>query len=487
MLCGSYVVLYGGESAVVTTSARLYVSVSLQPRTQLQRDLPQLPLTSASAPSILVHSPQFQTVYLFSLFPPSNETHLRVEGPTNVYIATALRYILMWQLVSSVDAYIALLKHMEQSGEVLYIRIDGDNDFYSQREHLKARRLPLTPTGLRSLPRFLPAATSEKMKKTGLGSSAALVAALVGALAEFLGLTALHDKRNDHDDNNQSSARKDLNLVHSVAQLVHCVAQGKIGSGFDVSAAVFGSQIYRQFSKEMLRTFIDLPLSTQRTQFIALLEGLMRSTASNHTPFVLPPGIELALGDVDVGADTVSMVTQVQLWAHDAPEHSARLFAELQSNNQNFVLALRELCQLHDGDRQRYQQQLATAAEQTYDEWQQQRSQSPVCAVLCQTREVFQQIRRLLRELGTLAKVPIEPPSQTTLLDRTITLPGVVCAGVPGAGGYDAVFALCITASLDRLHNLWTEWSEMSVCPLLARADNRGLEISTYFAHLSLQ
>jgi hypothetical protein len=138
-------------------------------------------------------------------------------------------------------------------------------------------------------------------------------------------------------------------------------------------------------------------------------------------------------------------------------------------------------------------------------------------------REAFEQIRLHLRELGIVTKVPIEPPPQTTLLDKTMSLPGVVCAGVPGAGGYDAIFALCIAESLSRLQTLWTElyvslhspsnpkttnksiqrssqllntfyFSHIicyllfrSVCTLLARADNRGLEMVPYLAHLLKQ
>jgi phosphomevalonate kinase len=31
-----------------------------------------------------------------------------------------------------------------------------------------------------------------------------------------------------------------MTLLHNVAQIAHCAAQGKIGSGFDVSCAVCG-------------------------------------------------------------------------------------------------------------------------------------------------------------------------------------------------------------------------------------------------------
>jgi phosphomevalonate kinase len=46
--------------------------------------------------------------------------------------------------------------------------------------------------------------------------------------------------------------KKDLELVHRLAQYCHSLAQGKLGSGFDVCAAVFGSQIYQRFSTTAL-------------------------------------------------------------------------------------------------------------------------------------------------------------------------------------------------------------------------------------------
>ena len=46
--------------------------------------------------------------------------------------------------------------------------------------------------------------------------------------------------------------------MHRVAQLAHCSAQGKIGSGFDISSAVFGSHRYRRFSPKFLEEGLDL-------------------------------------------------------------------------------------------------------------------------------------------------------------------------------------------------------------------------------------
>lgn len=63
--------------------------------------------------------------------------------------------------------------------------------------------------------------------KTGMGSSAALTTSLVAAMLSFLGIIRL-------------SGQRDLTIVYRLSQIAHSVAQGKIGSGFDVSAALFG-------------------------------------------------------------------------------------------------------------------------------------------------------------------------------------------------------------------------------------------------------
>ncbi len=58
--------------------------------------------------------------------------------------------------------------------------------------------------------------------------SAALITSLSGAVVRFCGV-----------------ACSDFpSVVHNLAQLSHCYAQGKVGSGFDVSSAAYGSHIY---------------------------------------------------------------------------------------------------------------------------------------------------------------------------------------------------------------------------------------------------
>ena len=98
----------------------------------------------------------------------------------------------------------------------------------------------MTYDNLRSLPRFnhlnIPIS---RANKTGLGSSAALITALTAALLNFYTDADISSDEGSH-------------IVHNLAQVAHCAAQGKVGSGFDIAAAVYGSCIYRRFDPKIL-------------------------------------------------------------------------------------------------------------------------------------------------------------------------------------------------------------------------------------------
>jgi phosphomevalonate kinase len=86
-----------------------------------------------------------------------------------------------------------------------------------------------------------------------------------------------------------------------------------------------------------------------------------------------------------------------------------------------------------------------------------------------------------MRLQGELAGVPVEPMEQKRLLDFTCQLPGVVLAGVPGAGGYDAIFAVVLdrpgSIGVDRVEEAWANWSELSVLPQRLKEDPFGLVV----------
>ena len=81
-----------------------------------------------------------------------------------------------------------------------------------------------------------------------------------------------------------------------------------------------------------------------------------------------------------------------------------------------------------------------------------------------------------MREMGALTDVPIEPPEQTALLDVCVSVAGVIGGGVPGAGGYDAIWLLvcdppnCAAEELPsaRVERVWGTYKGLDVSPLLA-------------------
>ena len=89
---------------------------------------------------------------------------------------------------------------------------------------------------------------------------------------------------------------------------------------------------------------------------------------------------------------------------------------------------------------------------------------------------LLQTTRALMRQMGEASDVPIEPPMQTALLDACSALPGVLGAGVPGAGGYDAIWVLAVSPAepaaspLVEVEETLVGWREMSVRPLSRKA-----------------
>jgi len=167
----------------------------------------------------------------------------------------------------------------ESVSKGLDVAIVGDNDFYSQRATVSTCRLLLSPRrsvilkfaiqiASLNLPRTLDSLTKIKpfagtgvglsdVHKTGLGSSAALITSLVSALLVQLAIlpTSAFSKEESAEDSEQEDYGR--RLAHNLAQYIHCLAQGKIGSGFDVAAAVFGSNLYTRFDPAVLNPLMD--------------------------------------------------------------------------------------------------------------------------------------------------------------------------------------------------------------------------------------
>ena len=244
--------------------------------------------------------------------------------------------------------------------------------------------------------------------KTGLGSSAALVTAFTAAVLS-------HYLPSDAVSLNSESGRARL---HNLAQAAHCTAQGKVGSGFDVAAAVYGSCIYKRFSPSLLEGLGEVGTRGFSASLRSLIEGTDPTrnwdTQIDKSAVSVPKGLRLLMCDVDCGSETVGMVKNVLNWRKDNPEEAALLWAALQKGNEDLAGELRRLAQLPEQSVKDYED----------------------------LRVILLTVRSLIREMSEKARVPIEPRAQTMLIDACSGLSGVIGGVVPGAGGFDAIALL---------------------------------------------
>ncbi|BFZ54245.1 phosphomevalonate kinase [Savitreella phatthalungensis] len=231
--------------------------------------------------------------------------------------------------------------------------------------------------------------TLKETKKTGLGSSAALTTSLVGALYAA------------------KQSNPSLDEIHALAQRAHCAAQGKIGSGFDVASAVYGSCVYKRFTTlDDVSTATCLPVSV---------------------PY------KLLMGDRKHGSSTPGMVKKIL-----ASTEAVALFPQIDEANQMVVEQLTSSDKLADG-----------------------RQCTPV--------------RPLMKKLGDLAGVEVEPDVQTEILDKTEAISGVLLCGVPGAGGYDAIFALIRHEDTQAEEQVQKLWQDNGLDVMQVEQDGRGI------------
>jgi len=87
-----------------------------------------------------------------------------------------------------------------------------------------------------------------------------MISSLVTALLLHLGIVQKLEER--------TLASDSLALAHNTAQYVHCLAQGKIGSGFDVAAAIYGSHVYARFDPSVLDPLMGKTPVRLSTKFV---------------------------------------------------------------------------------------------------------------------------------------------------------------------------------------------------------------------------
>ncbi|CAL9217032.1 unnamed protein product [Arabidopsis halleri] len=472
LMTGGYLVLDKPNAGLVlSTNARFYAIVK--------------PINEEVKPEswawqwtdVKLTSPQLsrESMYKLSL------KHLTLQSVSasdsrNPFVEHAIQYAIAAAHLATDKDKEALHKLFLQG---LDITILGSNDFYSYRNQIESLGLPLTPESLGTLAPFASitfnaaesngANSKPEVAKTGLGSSAAMTTAVVAALLHYLGVVDLSDPCKEG-----RFGCPDLDVIHMIAQTSHCLAQGKVGSGFDVSCAVYGSQRYVRFSPEVLSfaqvAVTGLPL----TEVIGTI--LKGKWDHDRTEFSLPPLMNLFLGEPGSGgSSTPSMVGAVKKWQMSDPEKARENWQKLSDANLELETKLNVLSKLAKDHWDVYLGVIKSCSVLTSEKWVLHATEpinEAIIKELLEAREAMLRIRILMRQIGEAASVPIEPESQTQLLDSTMNAEGVLLAGVPGAGGFDAIFAITLGDSGSKLTQ---SWSSHNVLALLVREDPHGV------------
>ncbi len=508
---------------------------------------------------ITVDSPQFGKTFTFFVAAAAADSSDADErsstlaiwqsaGATrNPFLAHAIVYVLAFFVgragAATVDAVTAVLRQLvagtnneSAPGHRLHITVRGANDFYSQQNYLAERGIRVSAASLRQVPPFAPLVGS--VSKTGLGSSAALTVSVVGALYVACGAALAADPT-------RASASRDADeteTIHRLAQAAHCVAQGKVGSGFDVFTAVYGSCAYSRFPAATIEPLLHAastattaaanggaasltncvcvdPAVLASTVGHPRLRGAAADAASGDAGWVprallgsfrrLPPRITLMLADVHAGGtETPSMVQKIFAWRKtlDAGD-AANPWNGLAAANVACISALEALDRAASENGAAYDAAArvaasAPSASSATDVSDVAPDVAAVVRLFDATRAALADSRARLRDVGVRAGVEVEPPRLTPLLDRSLgATPGVLAVGCPGAGGYDAVFALVVdvgdagvasggggsggdgstsNSNSARLEAFWESYESdgLHVCPLLVREAGAGLQLN---------
>jgi phosphomevalonate kinase len=251
-----------------------------------------------------------------------------------------------------------------------------------------------------------------KVVKSGLGSSAALtVAAVAGVLKAF----EVHANKNQ---------------IHKLAQVAHSIATGKVGSGFDIAAATYGSIVYSRYSPDIVKNF---PVDYTNEDLAKIVKKRWDYTVEKLS---LPKELRLVFANfVGEAMITTAGVGSVSEFKKNNPDRYSELVRSI--NDQN-VKAVEALKKLGGGSTEAY----------------------------ALFEESFEKGRVFTKELGVLSGVGIEPNDCTKLIEGS-KMNGAFLAKLPGAGGKDAIAALVLSRKDEtRLKRYWKKNKALSLLKL---------------------
>ncbi|MCL4380825.1 MAG: hypothetical protein M1331_02390 [Candidatus Marsarchaeota archaeon] len=239
---------------------------------------------------------------------------------------------------------------------------------------------------------FAYALDSGKLSKSGLGASAAVTVATVKGILAAYGVNSMENE-----------------AAHKLSQLAHSVATGKVGSGFDIAAATYGSIVYTRYSSEILKNF------PKEYSYSDIKEIAERPWDYKIDPISLPKNFKIIMANfIGQAAITVSLVGKVSEFKAKNPDEYKRLITKINEQDELAIFYLRKLAK-ESGDQD----------------------------AVAKFREAFDSARSFTKELGISAGVEIEDDEATRLIEECKEH-GALVARLPGAGGRDSIAAIAL-------------------------------------------
>lgn len=229
--------------------------------------------------------------------------------------------------------------------------------------------------------------------KAGFGTSSASTVAVVAALLSFhgFGITSSEERQ----------------LVNKIAQYVHYLIQGKVGSGFDVSCACFGPHFFRRASPGLITESKDVVIAASK------------EWDNGHEKALWPSLFTSLMAFTGRSASTTEAVKKTNAFREASPENEAK-YQEFIKKNDAVNKKLHAL----------------------WNETAKFKNVEEAGRKLVELKTLLKQSWRQRKEMGVMAGVEIETDSDTALLEEC-EQNGALFATMPGAGGGDSIFAVC--------------------------------------------
>lgn len=202
-----------------------------------------------------------------------------------------------------------------------------------------------------------------------------------------------------------------MTWIHLLSQIANILAQNKIGSGFDISTAIYGSQIFQKFPENMISSkFLNLVNEMKEFNFIREeFTEIMKNFKEFEKKIRKIPEIDFKafMMDFSTGSDTRILVGKVKEYLKIENEIVFNFYKI--SNEMTKTL----LDFFESGHKIENQEKI---------------------------HEKNKNYRNILKNLGINSKVEIEPDILTIILDLAMNSNknNIFYCICPGAGGYDA-------------------------------------------------